>query len=84
MKNVHVFVPVFLYAVTMLIFQIKRIISSEKGCNYVVTFFFLKIPKNWFGWTTVNGEKKEDGLIRFLNISSLTKIIITLMFCTYV
>ena len=41
MKNVHVFVPVFLYAVTMLIFQIKRIISSEKWCNYVVTFFFF-------------------------------------------
>ena len=39
MKIVHVFVPVFLYAVTMLIFQIKRIISSEKWCNYVVTFF---------------------------------------------
>ena len=40
MKNVHVFVPVFLYAVTMLIFQIKRIISSEKWFNYVVTLFF--------------------------------------------
>ena len=39
-KNVHVFVPVFLYAVTMLIFQIKRIISSEKWFNYVVTLFF--------------------------------------------
>ena len=61
MKNVHVFVPVFLYAVTMLIFQIKRIISSEKWCNYVVTFF-KKMPKIWVGWTTVNGEKKEDGL----------------------
>ena len=24
----------------MLIFQIKRIISSEKWCNYVDTFFF--------------------------------------------
>ena len=43
-KNVPVFVPVFLYAVTMLIFQIKRIISSEKWFNYVVTFFFLKMP----------------------------------------
>ena len=32
-KNVPVFVPVFLYAVTMLIFQIKRIISSEKWFN---------------------------------------------------
>ena len=46
MKNVHVFVPVFLYAVTMLIFQIKRIISSEKGRNYIVTFIFEK-TKNW-------------------------------------
>ena len=39
-KNVHVFVPVFLYAVTILIFQIKRIISSKKWFNYVVTLFF--------------------------------------------
>ena len=62
MKNVHVFVPVFLYAVTMLIFQIKRIISSEKWCNYVVTFFFSENAKNLVGRTTVNGEKKEDGL----------------------
>ena len=46
MKNVHVFVPVFLYAVTMLIFQIKRIISSEKGRNYIVTFF-SENTKNW-------------------------------------
>ena len=43
-KNVPVFVPVFLYAVTMLIFQMKRIISNEKLFNYIVTFFFfLKI-----------------------------------------
>ena len=49
--NIHIFgltkctiycknAPVFLYAVTMLIFQIKRIISREKWFNYVVTFFF--------------------------------------------
>ena len=64
MNNVHVFVPVFLYAVTMLLFQVKRIISSEKWCNYVVTFFFffLKMPKIWVGWTTVNEEKKKDDL----------------------
>ena len=55
MKNVRV----FLCAVTMLIFQIKRIISSEKCCNYIVTFFFLKMPKIWVGRTTVNGEKKR-------------------------
>ena len=40
LKNVPVFVPVFLYAVTIPIFQIKRIISSEKCFDYVVTFFF--------------------------------------------
>ena len=45
-KNVPAFVPVFLYAVTMLIFQIKRIISSEKWFNYVVTLlFFLNCQK---------------------------------------
>ena len=63
MKNVHVFVPVFLYAVTMLIFQIKRIISSEKWFNYFVTFFFvLKMPKIWVSRTTLNGEKKRMAL----------------------
>ena len=44
----------------MLIFQIKRIISSEKWFNYVVTFF--KMPKIWVAWMTLNREKKEDGL----------------------
>ena len=60
-KNVPVFVPVFLYAVTMLIFQIERIISSEKWFNYAITFF-LKMPKIWLSQTKLNREKKEDGL----------------------
>ena len=55
-QNVPVFVSVYLYAITMLIFQIKRIISSEKYFNYVVRFFFLKMPKIWVGRTTLNGE----------------------------
>ena len=43
-------------------FQIKRIISSEKWFNCLVTFFFvLKMPKIWVGRTTLNGKKK-DGL----------------------
>ena len=54
--------PVLLYAVTMLIFQIKRIISSEKWFTYVDTFFFWKMPKIWVGRTTLNGEKNEDCL----------------------
>ena len=60
MKNVRV----FLYAVTMLIFQIKRIISSEKCCNYIVTFFSFENAKN-LGWSDDGKwrKKKEDGLI---------------------
>ena len=47
-KKVPVFVPVFLYTVTVLIFQIKKIISSEKWFIYFVTssFVFLKNAKN--------------------------------------
>ena len=67
-KNVLVFVPVFLYVVTMLNLEIKRIISSKKRLNYVVTFFFLKMPKIWIGRTTVNGEKNGDGLMYNLNV----------------
>ena len=54
----------------MLIFQIKRIISSEKWFNYVVALFFLfcfvfffENAKNLGRSETLNGEKKEDGLI---------------------
>ena len=51
----------------MLIFQIKRIISSEKWFNYVATFFF-KMPKIWVARTTLNREKKEDGLSRPVSV----------------
>ena len=61
MKNVHVFVPVFLYAVTMLIFQIKRIISSEKWCNYIISFFFFENAKNLGRTDDGKQKKKEDG-----------------------
>ena len=56
------FLFLFFSMLTMLIFQIKRIISSKKWCNYVAAFFFLKMPKIWVSQTTVNVEKKEDGL----------------------
>ena len=63
----------------MLIFQMKRIISSEKWFNvvtfvFVVFFFFFKMPQIWVGRTTLNGEKKEDGLIPSpLKFSSLCR-----------
>ena len=56
----------------MLIFQIKRIISSEKWFNYVVALFFvlfcfvlffLENAKNLGRSETLNGEKKEGSLI---------------------
>ena len=50
----------------MLIFQIKRIISSEKWFNYVFTVFFLKMPKIWVGRTTLNGEKKRMALFSLI------------------
>ena len=53
--------PVFLYAVTMLIFQIERIISSEKWFNYVITFFFEN-AKNLGQSDDAKWRKKEDGL----------------------
>ena len=44
--------------ITMCIFQIKRIISSEKWFNYVVTFF-MKMTRIWVGRTTLKEEKKR-------------------------
>ena len=59
----HASIPHFSSTKTILIFQIKRIISSEKWFNYVVPFFF-KVPKIWVGRMTLNGEIKENGLSR--------------------
>ena len=46
----------------MLIFQIKRIISSEKLFNQVVTFFFFGNAKNLGQSDNAKWRKKEDGL----------------------
>ena len=66
MQNVHVFVPVFLYAVTMLIFQIKRIISSKKWFKFVVTFFFLENAKILGRSDDAKQRKKNEDSHRFL------------------
>ena len=47
----------------MLIFQIKRIISSEYDFTTSL-LFFLKMPQIWVGPTTLNREKNEDGLTK--------------------
>ena len=48
-----------MYAVTMFIFQIKRIISSEKWFNYVVTLF-LEYAKN-LGRSDDAKQKEKKG-----------------------
>ena len=46
LKNILVFVPVFLYAVTMLIFQIKRILFQVKNGVTTSFAFFFENAKN--------------------------------------
>ena len=62
MKNARIFVPVFLSGVTMLIFRIKRIISSKKWRNYFVTFlfFFFLNAKN-LGRSDDDKRRKKRG-----------------------
>ena len=67
----------------MLNFQIKIIISSEKWFNNVVTFFFWKMPKNWVGRTTLNGEKKKRMAITRIKSSS-NLLIFLVCFCVCV
>ena len=67
----------------MLIFQIKRIISSEKWFNYVVTFFFFFENAKNLGRSddAKRGKKKEDGLtsswartLKHVNFNHVNKI----------
>ena len=60
-KNVPVFVLVFLNAVTMLIFRLKELFQGKNGLTTSLLLFFLKMSKLWLGRTTLNGGKKEDG-----------------------
>ena len=43
-------------------FRLKELFQVGNGLTTSLIFFFLKMPKIWFGQTTLNGEKKEDGL----------------------
>ena len=61
-KNVSVFVAVFLYAVTMLIFQIERIISGERhGLTTPFLFFFFENVKN-LGRSDDAKRRKKKGM----------------------
>ena len=56
-------------------FRLKELFQVKNGVTTTLLFFFLKMPKIGVGWTTVNGEKKEDGLsLCGNNISRLLKL----------
>ena len=42
-------------------FRLKELFQVENGLTTSL-FLFLKMPKIWVSQTTLNGEKKEDGL----------------------
>ena len=45
----------------MLIFRLKELFQVKNGLTMSL-IFFLKMSKIWVGQTTLNGEKKDDGL----------------------
>ena len=56
-------------------FRLKELFQVKNGVTTTLLFFFLKMPKIGVGRTTVNGEKKEDGLsLCGNNISRLLKL----------
>ena len=68
----------FLFFSTLLLcsfFRLKELFQVKNGVTTTLLLFFLKMPKIGVGRTTVNGEKKEDGLsLCGNNISRLLKL----------
>ena len=45
------------------IFRLKQLFQVKNGLTTsLLVFFFMKMPKIWVDGTTLNREKKEDGL----------------------
>ena len=43
-------------------FRLKELFQVKNGFTTSLLFFFLKMPKIWVGWTTLNGQKKRMAL----------------------
>ena len=60
------FMFLFLFFSVLLLrsfFRLKELFQVKNGLTTsLLVFFFLKMLKIWVGQTTLNGEKKEDGL----------------------
>ena len=48
----------------MFLFFSVLLLCSFFRLKGILFLFFLKMPKIWFARTTLNGKKKEDGLIK--------------------
>ena len=62
------FLSLNVFSISMLLlcsfFRLKELFQVKNGSTTSLPFFFfLKMPKIWVGRTTLNGEKKEDGLV---------------------
>ena len=44
-------------------FRLQELLEVKNGVT--TSLLFLKMPKIWVGLATVNGEKKENGLITY-------------------
>ena len=65
------FLFLFLFYFMLLLcsfFILKELFQVKNGSTMSLLFFFLKMPKIWVGWMTLNGEKKEDGLNDYVSI----------------
>ena len=54
-------------------FRLKELFQVKNGLTTSL-LFFLKMPKIWVGRTTVNGERKEDGLKIIVAISHMFNV----------
>ena len=54
--------PLFSVLLVCPFFRLKELFQDKNGLTMMLLFFFLKMPKIWFGRTTLNGEKRENGL----------------------
>ena len=54
-------------------FRLEELFQVKNGLTTSL-LFFLKMPQIWVGWTTLNGEKKEDGLKEYMSKKENTKL----------
>ena len=55
-------------------FRLKELFQVNNCVTTSLLFFFLKMLKIWVGQTTVNGERKEDGLKIIVAISHMFNV----------